>query len=283
MEALTKLVIGMSRFGDHLLKQKVGGIVVAALAFACGAGLAGALRREPPPPKQVARAAAPEGCAHTGAYTAPSAAADYVPAADEEEDWADSRELQAWKNNHSGVSLPLDYGRALRRDKLSESKVVVLPSGRTLAAAGDTLYMLDPGRRVVWKYSVTQRVIDFAYVKNTGLVYGTAGDNTTFILDAETGGERHVNSRNGGGAYGAVIPYGEDVCLVMDALGGYRAGYDGGQEPTQDGVTAWRGTRILWHAEVPPDAELQVVGPRIYAVTKTEDRVLVREIKVPQR
>ena len=47
MEALTKLVIGMSRLGDHLLKQKVGGIIVAALAFACGAGLASALRDEP--------------------------------------------------------------------------------------------------------------------------------------------------------------------------------------------------------------------------------------------
>jgi hypothetical protein len=47
LEALTKLVVGMSRFGDHLLRQKVGGIIVAALAFACGAGLAHALRREP--------------------------------------------------------------------------------------------------------------------------------------------------------------------------------------------------------------------------------------------
>jgi hypothetical protein len=48
MEALTRLVVGTSRFGDHLLQKKVSGIVVAALAFACGAGLAHALRREPP-------------------------------------------------------------------------------------------------------------------------------------------------------------------------------------------------------------------------------------------
>ena len=49
MEALTKLVVGMSRFGDHLLQRKVSGIIVAALAFACGAGLAYALKREPRP------------------------------------------------------------------------------------------------------------------------------------------------------------------------------------------------------------------------------------------
>jgi hypothetical protein len=47
MEALTRLVVGMSRFGDHLLKKKVSGVIVAALAFGCDAGLASALKREP--------------------------------------------------------------------------------------------------------------------------------------------------------------------------------------------------------------------------------------------
>lgn len=47
MEALTKLVIGTSRFGDYMLRRKVSGIIVASLAFACGAGLAHALKGEP--------------------------------------------------------------------------------------------------------------------------------------------------------------------------------------------------------------------------------------------
>jgi hypothetical protein len=50
METLTKLVVGMSRFGDHLLSRKVSGIIVAALAFACGAGLADALKSGPRTP-----------------------------------------------------------------------------------------------------------------------------------------------------------------------------------------------------------------------------------------
>lgn len=41
MEVLTKLVVGMGRFGDHLLKRKVSGVVVAALAFALGLACAG--------------------------------------------------------------------------------------------------------------------------------------------------------------------------------------------------------------------------------------------------
>jgi hypothetical protein len=47
MEALTGLVVGAGRFGDHLLKQKVSGVLAAALAFGCGAGLARALKAEP--------------------------------------------------------------------------------------------------------------------------------------------------------------------------------------------------------------------------------------------
>lgn len=117
METLTKLVVGMSRLGDHLLSRKVSGIIVAALAFGCGAGLAQALKREPQ--QQVA----PADCMPRAAYSA----------------------------------------------------------------------------------------------------------------------------------------------------------------PMQDGVTAWRGTRMLWHVETPPDAELQVVGSKLYVVTKTGDRILVREIKVPKR
>ncbi|HEX7317397.1 MAG TPA: hypothetical protein VF297_26090 [Pyrinomonadaceae bacterium] len=54
MRALTRLVVGMSRLGDYLLRQKVRGIVVAALAFACGAGLAYALKGEPEKTNAVA-------------------------------------------------------------------------------------------------------------------------------------------------------------------------------------------------------------------------------------
>jgi hypothetical protein len=57
MEALTRLVVGTSRFGDHLLSRKVSGIIVAALAFACGAGLASALKQAPAPPPAAAPAA----------------------------------------------------------------------------------------------------------------------------------------------------------------------------------------------------------------------------------
>ena len=276
METLTRLVVGTSRLGEYLLKQKVRGIVVAALAFACGAGLAFALKRGPQTlpaaPAATAPAAPPTNCA------------DAAPPAqeDDEEESEEPPGLQEWKNRNSGTPLPLDYEQALEWGNLSESKVVVLPSGRTLAAAGYTLYTVGADNRVVWKYEVPQWVNDFAYVEATGVVYVTAGDNFMGILDAGTGRELAHVSRNGSAGFGRVIPYGNDEALVMDEFDGYRTGPEVGIQPMPDGVTAWRGTRMLWRRDVPPDAELQVVGPKVYAVTKTENRILVREIKVPQ-
>lgn len=282
LETLTKLVVGTSKFGDHLLSRKVSGIIVAALAFACGVGLFQVLKREPAP-KQVAPMTVVAGCGNLGTYSAPAPVADYVPATDAYDELGDSPELQAWKNLYGGTPLPLDYERASEWGGLSESKVVVLPNGRTLAAAGDVLYLLGINRRTVWSYEVPQVVIDFAYIEATGMVYVTGGDNFMCILDAATGRELAHESRNGSAGFGSVIPYGDDECLVMDSFGGYRVGREVGARPMQDGATAWRGTRMLWHVETPPDAELQVVGSKIYAVTKTRTRILVKEIKVPKR
>lgn len=276
MEALTKLVVGMSRLGDHLLSRKVSGVIVAALAFACGAGLAHGPKVKQPPQRVAPAAAAPANCPPPAAYPAPPAVG-HAPAGEDE--WGDSAELQAWKNRHSGTPLPLDYGEGW--DRFEEPKVVVLRSGRVLAATGDALYMLGADRRVIWKCDVSW-VIDFAHVEATGLVYLTAGDNNMFILDAATGEVLYADSRNGSAGYGAVIPYGDDACIVMDAFGGYRA-HLGAADPMGDGATAWRGTRMLWHVDVPPDARLRVVGSKVYAVTKTRTRLLVKEIKVPKR
>lgn len=80
MEALTKLVVGMSRLGDHLLRHKVSGVVVAALAFACGAGLVYALGRGP-----TATPAAPTATS-CGAPDLAEVSIGDTPAAGEEED-----------------------------------------------------------------------------------------------------------------------------------------------------------------------------------------------------
>lgn len=64
-EGLTRLVVGTSEFGERLLRQKVGGIIVASLAFACGLGFAYALKTETTVTPAVVVASPP--AAHAGA------------------------------------------------------------------------------------------------------------------------------------------------------------------------------------------------------------------------
>ncbi len=75
LETLTKLVVGASRLGDHLLSRKVSGIIVASLAFGCGAGLAHSLKREatPPGPAVISRAPAAPARAEVSMSDTPAA------------------------------------------------------------------------------------------------------------------------------------------------------------------------------------------------------------------
>lgn len=194
--------------------------------------------------------------------------------------WGNTPTGQVYKNLYNGVKLPLDYD-ALSRCEVAEAKILPLASERILAGAGRTLYMLETPGRVVWRHTEPQPLIDFAHVAKTGMVYVTAGDNNMFILDSSTGRELHRDARNGRAGFGAVAAFGEDLCLVVDDNSGYRSQEDYAP-PMSDGVSAWRGTKMLWYRPLPPDAELRVVGDRILAVTKTSNRVLIQPVLPPE-
>lgn len=195
-------------------------------------------------------------------------------------EWGETPEGMEWKEKNNGFPLPL-RDEALSARDMAEAKVIPLSSGRFLAGIGDTIYMIDHQWRIGWKHREPPILLDFAFVEATRMVYATAGDNTMFILDADTGATLLRESRNGKAGYGAVVPYGKDQCLVMDNFSGYRSTEDF-IPPMSDGVTAWRGTKMIWRHKVPPDAELEVSGNRIFAVTKTPSRILIDEIVAPQ-
>ena len=109
--------------------------------------------------------------------------------------------------------------------------------------------MLDQREHVEWEYKTSWILWDFALVESTGLVYGTAGENLMFILDASNGQEP-THGRNGKFAYGRVVPFGNDMCLITDDLSGYREALEewesGKIEMIQtDGIMARCGTEIV--------------------------------------
>jgi hypothetical protein len=186
------------------------------------------------------------------------------------------------KDESNGAKLPLKY-KCLDEGAPDPVQFLPLPSGQLLVGICDALYMLDSQRRITWKYTVPQLLFDFTYIESTGLIYGTAGDNTMFILEASSGKQLVFDSRNGRAAYGMVKPYGNDQCLITDNFAGYReVARDLPSSPSmKDGLTAWRGTKVLWHTDFPPDADLVVNGSKILAVTKSKDGIFVKEIEIP--
>jgi hypothetical protein len=185
----------------------------------------------------------------------------------------------------NGMKLKLNYGSwALPVDIpsfIQDAKILPLKSGGLLVNLEDTLYRLDDRSQVVWKYKEAQPIMDYSHVESTGLIYGTAGDNVMFILNATTGKKQHRDSRNGSAAYGVAQNYGGDMCLVTDYFEVYREKARN-IPPMNDGITCWRGEEALWHQEFPPDAQLVVNGNRILAVTKTKTGIYLNEIHPPK-
>lgn len=195
----------------------------------------------------------------------------------------------------NGKLLKLNYDSVQKDEKkelLKEAKVQPLSDGRMLAKLGNTLYMLDAAGQVRWRYQTYQRIIDFVVAESAGLVYGIADDEVYFILESATGKCLQSEGHNGKAFYVQILPYGSDGCLVIDSLAGYRLDawltslsnpeLVGKFSEMADGLIAYRGTKRVWTAYFPPDAELIVKGKYLYAVTKTDAGIYVRKMRVSQ-
>lgn len=183
-------------------------------------------------------------------------------------------------NLENPTKFPKDYLATFIKD----AKILPLKTHGMIVGFGDKIYKFDDKFQVIWTYEVAQWIIDFSFVESTNLIYGTAGDNIVFILNADTGKQLFINGRNGSAAYGVVQNYGEDTTLITDDFLGYREGsrYEN-YASLSDGIGLWQGTKELWHIDFPPDAELVVNDKRILAVTKTTAGIYIREITPPQK
>lgn len=258
------------------MKKHLPGPVSAALTFIIAVVLSsprlhGPQRLEEPvqPPKEIASSPMQAVCATSD--SSQQSCLDLI------DDNIFHSKLNGWK-------LP-QGGEPLSEDDIGAAKIIPLSSGGLLSGTGSVLSKLNSQKHIVWEYPVSQWLIDFEVVESTGLVYGIAGDNIMFILDLYSGRELKVISRNGSAAYGQVETYRKNECLITDNFWAYREKAPPGSEfePMQDGITAWRGTRLLWHLDFPADAELVVKGNRIFAVTKTKTTIYVKEIFPPSK
>ena len=178
-----------------------------------------------------------------------------------------------------GTKLPIKLF-CIEGDENAKAVTSVLPDGKILIGLCDTLIMLNTDRSLLWEYHVPQLLYDFAFIPTTGLIYGTAGDNNMFILEASSGKELVRHSRMGSYGYGMVKPYKDDIFLITDSLAGYR--YNHNDPSIKDAVRAWRGMEELWSVELPPDADLIVAGDKILTMTKNKDGIFIKNIDAPK-
>ena len=142
----------------------------------------------------------------------------------------------------NGSRLNLDYGYgAMVVDvpfSINAAKFTAIDDGSILVNLGDALYRLDRQKRIVWKNYLGEPIFHYAYVNSTNLIYGTAGDNSMFVMDASNGKVLASNSRNGSAWYGVAKKYGDDMCLVTDNFRWYRErDWHDKLEPMKDGIT----------------------------------------------
>lgn len=157
-----------------------------------------------------------------------------------------------------------------------------LSPDRVLVSVGDTLFLLNAKKEVVW-----QTYIDMVappIVDSTGAIFGITYDLGHFSVNAKTGAVTHFGRDIAGthAYYTQIKPYKRNQYLVVENMQFYR---DGNLcypkcPMSNDRLYAWTGQKMLWSTDFPPNAELHVWGDKIFALTKQKSSVIVQEIEL---
>ena len=86
-----------------------------------------------------------------------------------------------------GIKLPIQLF-CIEGLEWAKTVTTVLSDGKMLIGLCDRLFTLNTDGSMLWEYRVPQLLLDFVFIPKTGLIYGTAGDNNMFILEASSGG-----------------------------------------------------------------------------------------------
>ena len=160
-----------------------------------------------------------------------------------------------------------------------------LSADRMLVTVNDTVYLLNATKEVIW-----QTYLDLAappIVDSNGNIFGILGDLGHCSVNADTGEVSYFGRDIGGSHsyYTQIKPYKGNQYLVVENLQFYRDGnlcYP--RCPMRSDVLhAWAGQKLLWSIDFPPNAELEVWGNKILAVTRQQHSIIVEQIEPPRK
>ncbi len=178
------------------------------------------------------------------------------------------------KLSTDGLKLPAS-SRAMTLERAEFT--TVLPD-RLLVAVGDTLYMLDSQRRIVWKQTVGDIVGQPVAMTDGSIHVLLVQDKVHLVISASTGTTRECIDCNTTARtnFTQVLPYKQNQYIVAETDAYFRNRPGG--ENTPDEVALWQADKVLWTAPIPPDAEVRVVGDKIFAVEKKEQAIILHQV-----
>ena len=157
---------------------------------------------------------------------------------------------------------------------------VVISSSRKLAIVGDTMYMLGPQQRILWKWDIGNGadIVDRPIVDAHGFIYVIALDGIIFSLDSK-GKQRWLWRLNGASSFSQIKSYINEQYLVVRDNSTYRElrGFD-----EDDDLYLCKDRDVIATTAFPRNATLRVRGKRIYAITKVRHRTRIKEIRFIQ-
>jgi hypothetical protein len=173
------------------------------------------------------------------------------------------------------------YPKLRPTHKLWDEPVKIAPvrvsSSRTLVTVGDTIYMLNAKRKIIWKWDVGsgQNIVDQPIIDSHGFIYGIALDGEIFSLD-ENGQLRWSWHLNGASNFSQIKPYVNGQYLVVRDNSFYRE-VQGFNE--DDGLYLCKDRDVIATIHFPRDAILRVQGKHIYAVIKSKHGTRMKEVR----
>jgi hypothetical protein len=149
---------------------------------------------------------------------------------------------------------------------------------KLLVTVGDTLYMLDSQRHILWKQTVGD-VVGQPFAMADGTIHVLiVQDYVHLVISAATGKtltciDCNTTART---TFTQMLPFNQNQYLAVETNAYFRQNKS--TKNTPDEVALWQGDKVLWTAPIPPDAEIRVVGDKILAIEKKEQAVVIHEV-----
>lgn len=161
---------------------------------------------------------------------------------------------------------------------LDRAEFTFVAPDRVLVTVGDTLYMLDSHRHIVWKQTVGDVVGQPIAMPDGSIHVLLVQDKVHLVISAATGKTLNCIDCNTTArtSFTQVLPYNQSQYLVVETDAFVRQRPGSGNTP--DEVALWQGDKVLWTAPIPPDAEVRVVGNKILVVEKKEQAIVFHEV-----